>query len=56
MLLKKFSTTLFGYCFGKKMLGTAGELLTYDAVEPSMIWAIIKILLGPLKVEVYSKM
>jgi uncharacterized protein with HEPN domain len=41
----------------RKIVGFRNRLIhAYDAVDPSMIWAIIKIYLGPLKEEVYSKM
>lgn len=39
-----------------KIVGFRNRLIhAYDAVDPSMIWAIIKIYLGPLKDEVNSK-
>jgi uncharacterized protein with HEPN domain len=41
----------------RKIVGFRNRLIhAYDAVDPSMIWAIIKIHLGPLKEEVFSKM
>jgi uncharacterized protein with HEPN domain len=40
----------------RKIVGFRNRLIhTYDAVDPSMIWAIIKNHLGPLKDEVNSK-
>ena len=41
----------------RKIVGLRNRIIhTYDAVDPSIIWAIIKNHLGPLKQEVYSKM
>jgi uncharacterized protein with HEPN domain len=41
----------------RKIVGFRNRLIhAYDAVDPSMIWAIIKIHLEPLKEEVHSKM
>ena len=40
----------------RKIVGFGNRLIhTYDSVDPSMIWAIIKNHLGPLKDEVNSK-
>jgi uncharacterized protein with HEPN domain len=40
-----------------KIVGLRNRIIhTDDSVDPSIIWAIIKIHLGPLKEEVYSKM
>ena len=40
----------------RKIVGFRNRLIhTYDSVDPSMIWAIIKNHLGPLKDEVKSK-
>ena len=40
----------------RKIVGFRNRLIhTYDAVDPSMIWAIIKNHLGPLKDEVNAK-
>jgi uncharacterized protein with HEPN domain len=41
----------------RKIVGFRNRLIhAYDAVDPSMLWAIIKIHLGPLKEEIHSKM
>ena len=41
----------------RKIVGLRNRIIhAYDSVDPSIIWAIIKIHLGPLKEEVYSKM
>ena len=40
----------------RKIVGFRNRLIhTYDSVDPSMVWAIIKNYLGPLKDEVKSK-
>jgi uncharacterized protein with HEPN domain len=40
----------------RKIVGFRNRLIhTYDSVDPSMVWAIIKNHLGPLKDEVKSK-
>jgi uncharacterized protein with HEPN domain len=40
----------------RKIVGFRNKLIhTYDSVDPSMVWAIIKNHLGPLKDEVKSK-
>jgi uncharacterized protein with HEPN domain len=40
----------------RKIVGFRNRLIhTYDSVDPSMVWAILKNHLGPLKVEVKSK-
>lgn len=41
----------------RKIVGFRNRLIhTYDSVDPSMVWAILKNHLGPLKDEVKSKM
>jgi uncharacterized protein with HEPN domain len=41
----------------RKIVGLRNRIIhVYDSVDPSIIWAIIKTHLGPLKEEVYSKM
>ena len=41
----------------RKIVGFRNRLIhTYDAVDPSMIWAIIKKHLSPLKVEIIEKL
>jgi uncharacterized protein with HEPN domain len=41
----------------RKIVGFRNRLIhTYDSVDPSMVWAILKNHLGPLKNEVKSKM
>jgi uncharacterized protein with HEPN domain len=40
----------------RKIVGFRNRLIhTYDSVDPSMVWAILKNHLGPLKEEVKSK-
>jgi uncharacterized protein with HEPN domain len=40
----------------RKIVGFRNRLIhTYDSVDPSMVWAILKNHLGPLKDEVKSK-
>jgi uncharacterized protein with HEPN domain len=40
----------------RKIVGFRNRLIhTYDSVDPSMVWAIIKNHVGPLKDEVKSK-
>jgi uncharacterized protein with HEPN domain len=40
----------------RKIVGVRNRLIhTYDSVDPSMVWAILKNHLGPLKDEVKSK-
>jgi uncharacterized protein with HEPN domain len=41
----------------RKIVGFRNRLIhTYDSVDPSMVWAILKNHLGPLKDEVKSRM